>query len=155
MRTIAELLADVPVLADLPPEQRATIAACGHLAVFERDAWLLREGDPADRFYVIREGAVAIETFAPQRGAVTLQTLHAGDVVGWSWLVAPYRTAHDARAVERTHAIVFDGACLRDKCDRDPALGYAVLQRFAAVIVERLQRTRLQVLDLYDPASGT
>ena len=88
----------------------------------------MREGEPADAFYVIREGAVALETDVPGRGAVTLETLHDGDLLGWSWLVPPYRTAFDARALGTTHAIAFDGACLRGKCEADPALGYDLLK---------------------------
>lgn len=153
MRAIDELVAEAPGLAGLSAEHRATIAGCGRLEVVESGAWLLREGEPAERFYVIREGAVTIETFAPQRGAVVLQTLHEGDLLGWSWLVPPYRTTFDARAVQRTRLVVFDGACLRGKCEADPALGYALLQRFTGVMLARLQHTRLQLLDLYEPAA--
>ncbi len=149
MRSVDELLAQVPVFAALPPEHRDTIAGCGQNQVFEPDAYLMREGDPADVFYVIRRGAVALETFIPQQGAITLQTLHEGDLLGWSWLFPPFRTAFDARAVDRVHALQLDGACLRGKCDSDPALGYGLLKLFAGVIVERLQHTRLQLLDLY------
>lgn len=115
----------------------------------------MREGEPADTFYVLREGAATLETFVPQRGAVAVQTLHEGDLVGWSWLVPPYRVAFDVRASSRVHALGFDGACLRSKSDQDPALGYDLLKLFAAVIVDRLQSTRLQLLDVYGsvPAS--
>jgi hypothetical protein len=42
-----------------------------------------------------------------------------------------------------------DGQCLRAKCEADHDLGYALMQRFAQVVVQRLQATRLQLLDLY------
>ncbi len=155
MRRIDELLGEVPVFAELAAEHRETIAGCGQNAVFRPDSYLMREGEPADTFYVIREGSVALETFVPQRGAVMLQTLHAGDLLGWSWLFPPYRTAFDARAIETTHALQFDGACLRGKCDSDPALGYDLLKLFAGVIVQRLQNTRIQLLDLYDTVPGS
>ena len=149
MQTIDELLGAVPALSSLDPEHRATIAGCAHNVVFEEGAQILREGEPANVFYVVREGAVAIETFVPRRGAVVIETLHEGELLGWSWLFPPYRNAFDARALDTTHAIAFDGACLRGKCDADPALGYDLLRLFAAVIIERLQETRLRVLDVY------
>jgi CRP/FNR family transcriptional regulator, cyclic AMP receptor protein len=155
MRTVDELLADVPVFRELPREHRDTVAGCARNAVYEAGRYLMREGEPADAFYVIREGAVALETFVPQRGAVTVQTLHEGDLLGWSWLFSPYRTAFDARVVETAHAIEFDGACLRGKCDSDPALGYDLLTLFAGVIVQRLQHTRMQLLNLYDTVPGS
>ena len=153
MKTIEDLLADVPALAALPPEHRATIAGCAHNEVFKAGAPILREGDAANTFYVIREGSVAIETFVPRRGPVMIETLHEGDLLGWSWLFPPYRNAFDARALATTHALSFDGACLRGKCDTDPALGYDVMKLFAAVIIERLQETRVRLLDLYGNGS--
>jgi CRP/FNR family transcriptional regulator, cyclic AMP receptor protein len=155
MRSPEDLLEQVDALDALAPEHRATIAGCARLAVFEPGDYLLREGEPAGVFYVIRKGAVALETYVPRRGAVTLQTLHDHDLLGWSWLIPPYRVAFDARALEQTRAIAFDASCLRDKCDRDPALGYDLLKLFAGVVVARLQNTRVQLLDLYDdPARG-
>jgi CRP/FNR family transcriptional regulator, cyclic AMP receptor protein len=149
MRTIEELLAEVPALRALAPEHRDTVAGCARNQVFEPGARIMREGDPADAFYVIREGQVALETNVPGRGAVILQTLHDGELLGWSWLVPPYRTAFDARSIATTHMIAFDGACLRGKAEADPALGYALLQRFSALMLERLQATRLRLLDVY------
>ena len=77
---------------------------------------------------MIRHGLVAIETEVPGRGAVTVETLHAGDVLGWSWLLPPYRSAFGARALATTRVLAIDGACLRGKCDAEPALGYDLLK---------------------------
>jgi CRP-like cAMP-binding protein len=149
MATIEELLGEVPALRALAPEHRAALSGCARNRVFEPGERIMREGDPADAFYVIREGSVALETVVPGRSAVILQTLHDGDLLGWSWLVPPYRTAFDARATATTHAIAFDGACLRGKCEADPALGYDLLKLLSGVFVNRLQDTRLRLLDLY------
>jgi CRP/FNR family transcriptional regulator, cyclic AMP receptor protein len=155
LQTIEQLLGEVPVFRTLADEHRDVIAGCGQTAVFEDGTYLMRENEAANAFYVIRTGAVALETFVPQRGAVVIETLHEGDLLGWSWLFPPYRTAFDARAVGEVHALRFDGACLRGKCDSDPALGYALLKLFAGVIVQRLQNTRLQLLDVYDKVPGS
>jgi hypothetical protein len=85
----------------------------------------------------------------PHLGDAVIETLDAGDVVGWSWLFPPYRTHFDARAIVATHTIAFDGACLRTKCESDPAFGYKLIKRFAAVMMDRMQATRLQLLDMY------
>ena len=154
MRTIDELLGDVPALRALSPEHRAVIAGCATNRVFRPGELLMAEGDPADEFFVIREGAVAIEVVVPGRGAVTVETLHGGDLLGWSWLVPPYRTAFDARSLGTTHAVALDGACLRGKCERDPALGYGLLKLLAAVFAGRLQDSRMRLLDLYGTPGG-
>jgi hypothetical protein len=48
--------------------------------------------------------------------------------------------------------VAFDGACLRGKCEQDHDLGYELMKRFAANMVDRLQATRLQLLDVYGNA---
>ena len=154
MQTIDALLPQVPAFEGMPARHLALIAGCASNRVFAEGEYLAREGDPADSFYVIRKGAVALEIDVPQRGALVLETLHDDDLVGWSWLLAPYRTHIDVRATAATHAIAFDGACLRGKCDADPALGYDLMRRFADVIVERLQATRLRLIDVYGHVAG-
>jgi CRP-like cAMP-binding protein len=149
MRTIADLIEESPALSALSAEHRATLSGCARNQAFGPNELIMREGEPANAFYVIREGAVALETAVPGRGAVTLQTLHDGELLGWSWLVPPHRTAFDARSLGTTHTIALDGACLRGRCERDPALGYDLLRLLAAVFAGRLQDTRLRLLDLY------
>ncbi len=83
-----------------------------------------------------------------------ISTLGEGAVVGWSWLFPPHRWSFDARALEQVRAVAFDGGCLRGKCDADHELGYELMRRFAAVMLERLQATRLQLLDVYGGSAG-
>jgi CRP-like cAMP-binding protein len=149
MRKLEEELAEVTALQALAPEHRDTLAGCARHRVFEPGERIMRAGEPADAFYVVRHGSVALEIVVPQRGPVVVQTLHDGELLGWSWLVPPYRTAFDARSLGTTRAIAFDAACLRGKCDADPALGYDLLKLLSGVFVERLQDTRLRLLDLY------
>ena len=149
METLEQLIAASPVFATLAPEHLAVISGCAANEHFPAGAQMFREGDPADRFYLIRHGRVALELAAPGRAAITFQTVPEGDMVGISWLIPPYRRAYDARALDLVRAIGIDAKCLRDKCDKDHDFGYAMMMRFVPVLVERLQATRLQVLDVY------
>lgn len=150
MKDIAALLRSHPFVEGLDPDTVAFIAGCATNVVFGPGAYLFREGDAADRFWLLRGGRVALESHRPgQRPAVVL-TIGAGELVGASWLIPPNRYAFDARAVERVRAFAFDARCLRDKCEADPAIGYAMMKRFVPVLVSRLQRARLQALDLED-----
>ena len=151
METVAELLAHVPVLAGLAPEHLELIAGCAGTARAGAGEMLFLEGEPADRFFVLRRGTVALETRAPAGPPLVIETLHPGEVVGWSWLVPPFHWHFDGRAVDDVRAIAFDAACLRGKADADPALGYDLLQRFAQVMVDRMQSARLRLLDVYGP----
>jgi CRP-like cAMP-binding protein len=124
-------------------------AGCAKNVRFEADQYLFHAEEPSDWIYLIRQGRVALEVVTPGRGAVQFQTIGEGEVVGISWLLPPYRWGYDARAMELTRAIAMDARCLRDKCEADHDLGYAILKRFLPVLVERLQATRLQMLDVY------
>jgi CRP/FNR family cyclic AMP-dependent transcriptional regulator len=148
-RSLDSVLADVPFLAGLEPGWIGLLAGCAGNVHFTAGESLFREGDAADTFYIVRQGSVALETFVPARGPVVIETIDAGEVIGWSWLFAPYRWHFDARALTVVRATGFDGTCLRQKCEDDPALGYDLMARFAQVLIERLQWTRLRLLDVY------
>jgi CRP/FNR family transcriptional regulator, cyclic AMP receptor protein len=149
VKTIDAVLRDVPMFQGLDSDELVLLAGCATNVHFDEGAVLFREGDSADVFYAVRQGAVALEVFVPTRGAVTIETLEDGEVLGWSWLFPPYRWHFDAKALSPIRATAFDGACLRDKCDQDPRLGYHLMSRFAQVMIERLQWTRLRLLDVY------
>ncbi len=149
METIETLLRASPVFEELEDDRLALVAGCASNVHFDQGAVIFREGEQADTFYLIRHGSVALEMFVPARGSAVIETIEAGDVVGWSWLFPPYRWHFDARVLTPVRATSFDGACLRGKCDDDPALGYDLMSRFAQVLIERLQWTRLRLLDIY------
>ena len=144
-----ELLAHLPFFDGMSEDELALIAGCGRNVHFEEGETILRQGDPADTFYVIRHGSVAVGNFVPPRGELVIETIEAGEVLGWSWLFPPYRSHFDARALSLVRATQFDGACLRDKCAADPVFGFDVVRRFAQVLMERLQWTHLRLLDMY------
>jgi CRP/FNR family transcriptional regulator, cyclic AMP receptor protein len=125
------------------------VAGCARNVRFDAGKYLYHEGDPADEFFLIRHGRVALEMATPGRSAVTFRTEPEGDVVGLSWLIPPYHWAYDARALDLVRAIGIDAKCLRGKCESDHDFGYAMMMRFVPVLVERLQATQLQVLDVY------
>jgi CRP/FNR family cyclic AMP-dependent transcriptional regulator len=149
MESIDTVIRDAPVFHGLEPDQLELVAGCASNVRFNGDDVVFREGDAADTFYLVRHGSVALELFVPTRGPITIETIEAGEVIGWSWLFPPYRWHFDARALSLVRATAFDGACLRRKCEDDPLLGYDLMTRFAQVLIERLQWTRLRLLDLY------
>ena len=149
MEGLERIISEHPFFEGLDQAYIDLITGCARNVRFEPGAYLFREGGPADEFYLIRHGRVALELPTPGHGAVTFQTLNPGDVVGVSWLVAPYRWSYDARAAELVRAISLDAKCLRGKCDKDHDLGYELMTRFVPMLVQRLHATRLQVLDVY------
>jgi CRP-like cAMP-binding protein len=149
IKSIDQLVAEVPVFEGMRPQDLELIAGCGSTARFDSGAYIFREGDGADVFYALRKGTVALELFVPPHRPVTIETLHEGELLGWSWLFSPYKWTFSARAVEPVGAIAFDAACLRGKCQSNHELGYELMTRFAGVMMRRLQATRVRLLDVY------
>jgi CRP-like cAMP-binding protein len=148
-QTLEPLLAQHPFFQGLSAADIQLLAGCATNVVFKAGEMIGREGDAANQFYLLRQGNVALEVYVPERGQVVLQTIGAGEIVGWSWLIPPYQWRFDVRAVELTRALALDGKCLRGKCEDNPRLGYELLKRVAQVFAERLLATRLQLLDVY------
>lgn len=148
-RGIDQLLADHELFAGLDPSTLALLSRCASNVAFAAGERIFAEGEPAERFWVIRRGRVALEVVSPGAGELTIETLGPGSVLGWSWLAPPYRWRFDAVCREGTGAVVFDVACLRARMESNPLVGYQLMSRFLPIMVDRLQATRLRVLDLY------
>lgn len=142
-------LREHPFLRDLPEHHLAALAGHWRERRYEAGEFLVREGEPAEASYLIQEGRVMLEIHHPSRGAIQLQTVGEGGVLGWSWLIAPYRWHFDARAVTPTRALVLAGPALLAVCESDPALGFALTRRFLNLVQQRVERIRMQLLDLY------
>jgi CRP-like cAMP-binding protein len=149
MKTLEPMLAEHPFLQGLDEAHLKLITGCASNVKFDQDQFLFREGEEANQFFILREGKVLIEIHSLEQGPISIQTVTAGDILGWSWLVPPYRWRFDARALEPTRAFALDGKCLRNKCEEDHHLGYELLKRFSHVMADRLEATRLQLLDVY------
>jgi CRP/FNR family cyclic AMP-dependent transcriptional regulator len=149
MKTIAQLIAEQTFFHELDQDSLDFVAGCGRNVHYAAGDRILTQGEPAHTFYVLRSGSVALSFYVPGRGAVIVDTLGGGDVLGWSWLFAPYQWQFDAEARDDVAAVAFDGICLRTKCDSDAQLGYLLVQRFAKVMLARLQSVRMRMLDIY------
>src|SRR6058998_3978668 len=124
---LASIIAAHPFLKDLDPHQQRLLTDCAMEKSFEAGELIFREGDPANRFYLIQEGKVALESEKAGQKPVLIQTLGVGEVLGWSWLFPPYYWHFNARALEPTKAIFFYGTRLREQSEEDPVLGYELL----------------------------
>lgn len=149
VQSLAPLITEHPFFRGLDRAHIELVTGCAKNVRFAANEVIFAEGQDASWFYVLRSGRVALNIAVPGRGSVTIQTIEAGDVLGWSWLFPPYKWSFDARTLEPTRALALDATCLRNKCEADPRLGYELMKRCAGVMMERLQATRLQLLDIY------
>jgi len=149
MPTLVPLLARHSFFAGMEPRYLDLIAGCAANARYDPNDYLFHEGEQATHFFIIRHGLVRLELHAPPRKPLVIETIGEGGVIGWSWLFPPYHWHFDGIASELTRATMLDGTCLRVKCEDDHDFGYELTKRFAHLITERLNATRLHLLDVY------
>jgi CRP-like cAMP-binding protein len=142
MKTNVAVIAAQPFWRGMNARQLGLLAENSMLAEFKAGERILTEGSVANRFYLILEGRVELESPRLDGEAVHIQTLGAGEVVGWSWLFPPYFWHFDARAVTPTKAMFFYGTRLRELCEDDHDLGYELMKRVSEIVIQRLQATR-------------
>jgi CRP/FNR family transcriptional regulator, cyclic AMP receptor protein len=135
-----------PFLRGLPPGQLAKLAGlCKHVTTPSGQR-LFEEGFMADRFWLIDAGQVALDVCVPGQGPVTIECLGRGDVIGLSWMLPPYQWRFGAITTQRMQAFEFGAPAVRAACDADPALALELSRRFSAVVLRRLQATRIRLL---------
>ena len=122
MEMLGILLSEHPCLKGLDPKYIKTLLGCASPAKFEPDQLVFSQGNPANKFFLIRQGRVGLEISVPNQGIVTIETVGAGELLGWSWIVLPYKCHFSARARETTGAIAMDGGRLREMCHNDHEL---------------------------------
>ncbi|MGV1037205.1 MAG: cyclic nucleotide-binding domain-containing protein [Candidatus Nanopelagicales bacterium] len=152
VKLIDEVLAGHRFFAPLPQEFRGRLAGCSRLIEFEEGEHLVSAGSAANSFFAIRSGRVAIGIQTPNRGLAVIETLHAGDIVGWSWLFPPFRWHFDAVAVRPVRAVELNAQCIRSYLDENPQAGFELVCGLASVMEERLESARMRLIDLYGDA---
>jgi CRP-like cAMP-binding protein len=149
---VVTLLQRHPFVEEFQPAHIEILTSMAKEVDFARDQVIFHEGDECHEFYLIVAGRVALEIEAPDQ-TFRVQTLSAGDELGWSAILMGRGKHFQARALEHTHALGFDGAALLEACRKDTSFGFALMYRMLGVVSERLQGTRLQVLDMYSPVA--
>jgi CRP-like cAMP-binding protein len=134
---------------DFKPQHLKIFQDCVSDARYGRDQLLLRQGQGAERFFIVRKGEVRLELLTPENGSVPVQTIGPGEIVGWSWIIPPYKSTFDARAIEPLHVLVFDASELRRECEQDFELGYRVLQKFTLALSTRLEAVRAKLVEYH------
>ena len=149
MKTLEDILTRHPFWNNLPPQYLPLLIECAVIERFRPGEQILKKGYDAEHFYLIRHGKVALETaYVRGEGLITIQTLGAGEALGWFWLFPPHQWHFSARAVEPTEAVVFKANALRNKAKETPAFGYDLALRVGGMILQQLQATRTRLLDM-------
>lgn len=146
---LSDLIKGHPFLSGLDPYFYDFFHDCATVRRFASQQQIFHEGNEADHFYLILSGEVALETFVPGCGTVPIQRLGAGEALGWSWLFPPHQWHFTATTLAPTEVISFDAEALCKKAHENRDFRDELLTRVAKTLLERLQSTRMQLIDLY------
>ena len=149
MSVTVDLLAAQPFFAGVSHDELAGLAAATSSIEVAAGDFLARSGEAADHLYAVVSGRAGIEIAATGREPIVVATVHAGEIVGWSWFVAPFRWRFDVVAMDAVQALAVDAVALRAAFAADHELGYRLAQRLVTVMAARLDATRLQLVDVY------
>lgn len=133
---LSDLISRLPFFKDLNAQHLQLLAALAMEIQFDAGQFVVRRGDPANRFYVILDGQVELRLTAKDGRAIAVHSLGPGDGLGWSWLIPPYFFRFNAYVVKPTKAIFFYGTILRERCDEDHEFGYEIMKRVAKTAAE-------------------
>jgi CRP-like cAMP-binding protein len=146
---VSARLEDHPLVAGLDPGWLATLSAFSRPIDFAPGTYLLREGEQATVVHLVSTGCVSLEVHQTGRAPRRLETIEGGSIVGLSWMFPPYRVHLDARAVSAVSTIAVDAARFRDAMHANESLDRAIAHRLLRVVYDRLERARMQLLDMY------
>jgi CRP-like cAMP-binding protein len=153
LETLKASLEAHPFLQGLPPQHIEKLVPLASRVHFERDQLIFKEGDESSFFYLLLSGKVTLEVPAPGK-TFRIQTVGEGEELGWSSFLSPVKKQFQARCVAAADALAFDGARLLHECEQDPVFGYHLMRRVLKTVAERLQATRLQLLDVFKPVGA-
>jgi CRP/FNR family cyclic AMP-dependent transcriptional regulator len=145
-RAVDQKLSAHPFVFGMSAQDVGLLADCSMLVDFPKRETIFRQGEEANRVYLIEAGAVAMESMVGSRRIVT-EMVHGGELLGLSWLFPPHKWRVTARACEPTSAIALNGALLRKYAEKDDTLGFQLHKRFAEVMAQRFQLMRRRFLE--------
>lgn len=147
MSDLKSLIVGHAFLQGIAPDQIALLEPGARRVRFAPGVFIAREGDPAERFYLLLRGEVSVESAGQTEGQ--LQTVGPGGALGWSWLFPPYKWHFTCRAVDEVEALEWETAYLRQLAEQHPQLGYELARRLTQVLLRRLQATHQQLVGFY------
>lgn len=151
-QAIENYLTGIPTFAGLDAEAVRTLARTATVRDVLPDETLFRQGEPAKTFYLVRSGNVSVEIPALYGPRLEIQSLGEDEILGWSWLMPPYRWSFQAKANAPSQVLEFDGEALLERCEADPKFGYELMKRFALLMSERLEAARRRMMDQWNPS---
>ena len=151
-QSITEYLSNHEFFSEFSDDVLKFLCECSSMREIKKGHILFRQGENADKFYVVRNGRISLQMPAIMGPTLEIQTLDKDQVLGWSWLISPYKWNFQTKAEEDSELLQFDGTAILARCEQEPKFGYELLKKFAALMSVGLNAARQKMMDEWNPA---
>ncbi len=146
---LTDYLQNTSIFKDMPASLIQSLVDAGQVKEYKTGKCLFKQGDDAKHFYIVLSGRVAVEIPSIYGPPLVVQKLDENKVLGWSWLISPYKWTFEANAETDLQVIEFNGQQLLAACEADANLGYQLMKHFATLMSERLHEAREKMMDTW------
>ena len=150
-QSITEYLSAHEFFSEFSDDVLKFLCECSSMREIKKGQILFRQGEHADKFYVVRSGRISLQMPAIMGPPLEIQAVDEDQVLGWSWLISPYKWNFQTKAEDDSELLQFDGAAILARCEQEPKFGYELLKKFAGLMSVRLNAARQKMMDEWNP----
>ena len=150
-QSITEYLSAHEFFSEFSDDSLKFLCECSSTREIKKGQILFLQGEHADKFYVVRSGRISIQMPAIMGPTLEIQTVDEDQVLGWSWLISPYKWNFQTKAEEDSELLQFDGVAILARCEQEPKFSYELLKKFAVLMSVRLNAARQKMMDEWNP----
>ncbi len=132
-----EDLKKMVIMTHLKDDMLDRIISITDVLIFEDQEIIFRQGDIADRFYLVKRGKVLLEQRLAEKITVSVGSIKPGFAFGWSTMIEDGYYTTDAVCAEPCEIYSMKGDKIRALCDKDPYMGYLLSRRLLVILKKR------------------
>ena len=133
-----EDLKQIVMIAHLTEPMQDRLAQIIDVFRFDKDEVLFKEGEPAERFYMLRSGNVLLEQRISDKVTACVGSVKPGFSFGWSAMVDNGIYTTEAVCIEPSEIYSFKREKINKLFEQDPEMGFRLYQRLLEIIKKRL-----------------
>ncbi len=148
-----EDLKKIVIMTHLKDDMLDRIISITDFLKFEDQETVFRQGDIANRFYMVKRGKVLLEQRIAEKVTVSVGSIKPGFAFGWSTMIEEGYYTTDAVCAEPCEIFSMRGNKLRALCEKDPYMGYLLSLRLLVILKKRYDHRTDQFIKVvkHDP----
>ncbi|MDH4227903.1 MAG: cyclic nucleotide-binding domain-containing protein [Deltaproteobacteria bacterium] len=142
-----EILRNSYIFGSLTAKEIDAVAAISEEKKYKAASVIFKEGEKAEKLYLLVSGKVSIEMDVSSKEKVSVMTeAKPGGEFGWSALIDPHMHVVSARAAVDSTILCVDTKALDNLIAKDYYMGYVIMRGVAKLSAESTRNARLQLI---------